>query len=179
MTVTSTAIDIDSDNGHGLVFDDGPVNDILDRYQGRAGAVIPVLQETQDAYGYLPRAAVELIARRLRRPAAQVYGVATFYAQFHLKPRGKHIIRACLGTACHVRGAERLLDHLAEELGVQPGETTPDLLFTLERVACLGACGLAPTMMVDDETYGRLTPKTAAEVIAKYRRQSKAEAADE
>ena len=174
-------IELDGSHGHGLqglVFDAGPLDEILDRYAGRAGAVIPVLQDTQEAYGYLPREAIERIARRLRRPAAQIYGVATFYAQFHLKPRGKHVIRVCLGTACHVRGGERLLEHLSKDLGVKPGETTDDLLFTLERVACLGACGLAPTMMVDEQTYGRLTPKAAVQVISDYRRLHKAQAAD-
>ena len=150
-------------------FDYGPVNAILAEHLGQAGAVIPVLQATQEAYGYLPRPAVRRIAKALRRPAAQVFGVATFYAQFHLKPRGKHVIRVCLGTACHVRGAERILDHLCEMLGVEPGETTEDLMFTIERVACIGACGLAPTMLVDDETHGRLTPKTAGEIIERYR----------
>lgn len=169
----------DSVHQHGVIFDDGPVNGILDRFAGKPGAVIPVLQETQAAYGYLPRPAMEIIARRLRRPPAQIYGVATFYAQFHLKPRGRHVIRVCLGTACHVRNGERLLDHLTRELGVQAGETTDDLLFTLERVACIGACGLAPTMMVDDETYGRLTPQTAVKIIGGYRRRHREEAADE
>lgn len=155
-------------------FDSAPLEKILAKYHGRQGALIPVLQETQEEYGHLPREAIELIAKRLRRSAAQVYGVATFYAQFHLQPRGKHIIRVCLGTACHVRGGERIIDQLCAHLGIQPGETTPDLLFTLERVACLGACGLAPTMMVDDETYGRLTPKSAVDVLESYRERSAA-----
>jgi len=152
-------------------FDSGPLDEILARHKGHTGALIPVLQETQEAYGYLPRETIRRIAKALRRPEAQVYGVATFYAQFHLKPRGKHIIRVCLGTACHVRGANLILDQISSSLGIKPGETTEDLVFTLERVACIGACGLAPTMMVDAETHGRLTPKAAVEIIEGYRRR--------
>lgn len=155
--------------GGGGAFDNAPLDAILERYRGYEGGLIPVLQETQETYGYLPQPAIERIAKVMRRPAAQVYGVATFYAQFHLKPRGKHIIRVCLGTACHVRGGERILEQLSTALGVQPGETTGDLQFTLERVACIGACGLAPTIMVDDDTHGRLTPTSAVKVVQGYR----------
>jgi NADH:ubiquinone oxidoreductase subunit E len=98
-----------------------------------------------------------------------VYGVVTFYAQFHLDPRGKHIVRTCQGTACHVRGAGKILDALKEALGVAPGKTTDDLQFTLETVACIGACGLAPVMMIDHDTHGRLTPGSVPEILAKYR----------
>lgn len=159
-------------------FDPQKLGEILDAHRGRPGALIPVLQETQEAYGYLPRESLMLIAREMRLPASQVYGVATFYAQFHLRPRGRHVIRVCLGTACHVRGGERILEQLSKTLGVEPGETTGDLLFTLERVACLGACGLSPTMIVDDVTYGRLTPKSAVEIIERYRGRAE-EAASE
>jgi NADH-quinone oxidoreductase subunit E len=159
-------------------FDRRAVDEILSHYEGQPGALIPVLQHTQEAYGYLSRPAMAIIAAKLRMPAARVYGVATFYAQFHLKPRGKNIIRVCLGTACHVRGGERIAEQLGESLGVVPGETTTDGLFTLEKVACLGACGLAPAMVVNAATYGRLTPKTALDIIARYRSES-AEAADQ
>jgi NADH-quinone oxidoreductase subunit E len=155
-------------------FDERPLAEVLARHRGNRGGLIPVLQETQAAYGYLPRPAIERIAKALRRPAAQVFGVATFYAQFHLKPRGRHIIRVCLGTACHVRGGELILEQLSQTLGIRPGETTADLLFTLERVACIGACGLAPTLMVDEDTHGRLTPKTAVALLDRYRERDEA-----
>jgi len=158
-------------------FDAGKLSPILDAHRGRPGALIPILQETQEAYGYLPREAIAAIAADMRLPAAQVYGVATFYAQFHLKPRGRHVIRVCLGTACHVRGGERILEQLERRLEVKSGDTTGDLLFTLERVACLGACGLSPTMMIDDSTYGRLTPRSAAEIVERYRRAAEEAAA--
>lgn len=152
-------------------FDLTALEEILSHAEGQSGALIPVLQQAQEAYGYLPRPVIAAIAKRMRLPAARIYGVATFYAQFHLKPRGKHIIRVCLGTACHVRGGERIAEQLAESLGVTPGGTTEDRLFTLEKVACLGACGLAPAMVVDGTTYGRLTPKAALDVLQRYRRE--------
>lgn len=130
---------------------------ILDRYRDEEGALIPVLQETQEAYGYLPRPAIYAIGKALRLSPAQVYAVATFYAQFHTRPRGQHVLRLCTGTACHVRGAEGIKTGLEAELGVAAGETTPDQMFTLETVACLGACALAPTMVVDGETHGEMT----------------------
>jgi len=141
---------------------------ILARHRDHKGALIPVLQETQEAYGYVPRSTVPLIARALGVPVSKIYGVMTFYAQFHLEPRGRNVIRVCQGTACHVRGGAAILEEVSEQLHIQPGQTTPDLRFTLERVACLGACGLAPAMMVNDTTYGRLTKKKIKEVLAKY-----------
>ncbi len=143
---------------------------VYERYQGHTdGALIPVLQAAQDIYSYLPVPVLENIAERLEVPISQVYGVVTFYAQFHLDPRGKHIIRTCQGTACHVRGAKKILDALKEALGVAPGKTTEDLQFTLETVACIGACGLAPVMMIDHDTHGRLTPNIVPEILDKYR----------
>ena len=139
------------------------MREILGRHEYEEGALIPVLQEAQADYGYLSREAIGLIAKSLRLSPAQVYAVATFYAQFHLTPRGQHLIRICTGTACHVRGSPQIHVVLANEFGIADGETTPDGLFTLETVACLGACGLAPTMVVDGETYGTMT-------IAKVRR---------
>lgn len=145
---------------------------ILARYQEVPGALIPVLQQAQDAYGYLSREVLERIAEGLKLPISQVYGVVTFYSQFHLNPRGKHIVRVCQGTACHVRGAKAILEAMEKELGVKPGETTADLNFTLETVACIGACGLAPVMMIDDDTYGRLTPEGIGGILQPYRGQS-------
>lgn len=146
------------------------VRAILASRRGERGGLIGILQEVQAAYGYLPRPALEEVSRALKVPLSKIYGVVTFYAQFHLKPRGKHIVRVCLGTACHVRGGEKILEKVSEVLKVKPGDTTPDLKFTLERVACLGACGLSPAMMVDDRTYGRLTVKAVEDVLREYMR---------
>jgi len=144
------------------------LQDLFARYRGVRGALIPLLQEAQNIYGYLPAEVMRRIAAELRIPFSKVYGVATFYAQFHLKPRGRNIIRVCLGTACHVRGGARVFDAIRERLDVANGETTADLRYTLETVACLGACGLAPCMMVNDDTHGRLTPDRAATLLADY-----------
>ncbi|MHB8946181.1 MAG: NADH-quinone oxidoreductase subunit NuoE [Bacillota bacterium] len=153
---------------NGTIFDPTPLEGILEKYRGAKGSLIPILQQTQATYGYLPRPAIGRIAKFLKVPESKIYGVATFYAQFHLHPRGRNIVRVCLGTACHVRGGEGILDAVSDELKVKPGETTLDLRYTLERVACLGACGLSPAMMVNDTTYGRLTKKKIAEVLKKY-----------
>jgi len=161
-------------NGNGCVGCDGhakylaPADEILAQYQGVKGALIPVLQQTQAAYGYLPKDVLEYIADRMAIPISQIYGVVTFYSQFHLNPRGKYIIRACQGTACHVRGAKAVLEALENHLKISAGETTADLKFTLETVACIGACGLAPVMMVNDDTHGRLTPESAIEILNRY-----------
>ncbi|MZP29877.1 NADH-quinone oxidoreductase subunit NuoE [Heliobacterium undosum] len=141
---------------------------LLEKYREERGALIPLLQGAQEIYGYLPGAAMERIARTLRLPAAQVYGVATFYAQFHFTPRGRHVIRVCLGTACHVRGGARIFEALRRQLGVEDGGTTADLRYTLESVACIGACGLAPVIMIDDDTHGRLTPESLPGILARY-----------
>lgn len=133
------------------------------------GSLIPALQEIQTRFGYIPAAAIAIVAAELRIPASAVYGVATFYTQFRLTPRGQHLIRVCLGTACHVRGGEDILAALIRALGIEPGETTPDGLFTLEQVACLGACGLSPVMMVDDTAYGRLTVDKVPQILDGYR----------
>ena len=144
------------------------LDEILQKYQGLKGSLIPVLQEVQNAYGYLPKDVMENMAGKMDIPISQIYGVATFYSQFHLKPRGKNIIRVCQGTACHVRGAKAILQELEDELKIKAGGTTPDLLFTLETVACIGACGLAPVLMINDNTYGRLTPESILGILAKY-----------
>ncbi|KKM12139.1 NADH dehydrogenase [Clostridiales bacterium PH28_bin88] len=144
------------------------VDDALRRHQGEAGALIPVLQEVQRSFGYISKENMAYIARALKLPLSEVYGVASFYAQFYLEPRGEHMVRVCLGTACHVRGGEKILESFAEALGIRPGETTPDKRFSLERVACLGACGLAPAAMIGEKTYGRLTPEKVTEVVREY-----------
>ncbi|CVK20380.1 MULTISPECIES: NADH-quinone oxidoreductase subunit NuoE [Sporomusa] len=141
---------------------------VLAKYHGVKGALIPVLQEAQNAYGYLPREVIQYIAEKMGIPVSQIYGVVTFYAQFHLNPRGKNIIRVCQGTACHVRGAKSILTALEDSLQVKAGGTTPDLKFTLETVACIGACGLAPVLMVNDDTHGRLTPEVIPDLLSQY-----------
>ena len=127
--------------------------------------VIPLLQAVQARYGYLPSKALELIARRTRISLAQMYGVATFYAQFSFTPRGRHMVRPCRGTACHVRGAKRIVSSLEKHLGIADGKTTPDLKFSFETVACLGTCFLSPVMMVDERFYGRLSPEKATKIL--------------
>lgn len=131
---------------------------ILEEFKGTQGALIPILQRAQDAYGYLPRPVLNHIAFRTRIPLADVYGVATFYAQFHLERRGRHLIRICDGTACHVRGAPRNIEVLEKNLGLVPGGTSADYEYSIEVVYCLGSCGLAPVAVVDNQVCGRLTP---------------------
>ncbi|MCR4419451.1 MAG: NADH-quinone oxidoreductase subunit NuoE [Clostridia bacterium] len=138
---------------------------ILDRHRDEEGSLIPVLQEIQRRFGYLPREYMAAVARELRRPMAEVFGVASFYAQFSLQPRGETTIRVCLGTACHVRGGQAILEAFSRTLGIPAGSTTPDRKFSLERVACLGACGLAPVAMINQETFGRLTPEKVPELL--------------
>jgi NADH-quinone oxidoreductase subunit E len=145
-------------------------NSILDKYESMQGALMPVLQAIQEAYGYIPEPCVHLAAERLNVYPSQIYGVLTFYAQFHLAPRGKYIVRVCMGTACHVKGAGRIGDTLKDRLGIGHAETTPDLKFTAEYVACIGACGMAPVIMVGDDTYGSMTVQKMDEVIAKYQK---------
>ncbi|MDR2934435.1 MAG: NADH-quinone oxidoreductase subunit NuoE [Candidatus Adiutrix sp.] len=142
---------------------------VFQQYRKKTGALIPVLQAAQDIYGYLPIEVMESIAENLNVPVSQVYGVVTFYAQFHLEPRGKHIIRSCQGTACHVRGASRILGALKENLNVEPGHTTADLQFTLETVACIGCCSLAPVIMVGENAHARLKPSGIAKILDGYR----------
>lgn len=144
------------------------IDTILKKYADVRGALIPVLQEVQALYNYLPEDALEYVADRMQTPIAEIYGVVTFYSQFHLNPRGRNIIRVCQGTACHVRGGKTILQALEKQLGVKAGHTTADLRFTLETVACIGACGLAPVMQVNDDTHGRLTTDRLAAILARY-----------
>jgi NADH-quinone oxidoreductase subunit E len=138
---------------------------IFSRYSGERQELIPILQETQAKFRYLPAAAMKEIARFLHIPESTAYGVCTFYAQFKLTPLGKKIIRVCRGTACHVRGASKVLSEIEKRLGIKAGETTDDLEYTLETVACIGACALAPTMTIGNETHGKMTTKKVAEVL--------------
>ncbi|MBD3370954.1 NADH-quinone oxidoreductase subunit NuoE [Candidatus Fermentibacteria bacterium] len=141
------------------------------RYDGQPGELIPLLQSAQDHFGYIPRRAISYIASVTGIPESEVYGVITFYSQFRLRPMGKYVIRACAGTACHVSGASSILDAIQDELGVESGETTEDGLFTLTSVACLGCCSLAPVVMVNDETFGRLTPASVRKVVKEIARR--------
>ena len=142
--------------------------ELLDHYRGYDGGLIPVLQEAQNIYGYLPADALEKISQELSIPFSEVFGVVTFYSQFHLKPRGRNIIRVCLGTACHVLGGSKIMDALKDVLGVDNGGTTEDLRYTLESVACIGACGLAPCIMINDDTHGRLVPADMKKILEQY-----------
>jgi len=139
------------------------------KHKGERGAVMPVLQEAQSLFGYVPQDVQEMIADGLGVTLSEVYGVATFYAQFSLKPKGEYVIGVCLGTACYVKGSQKVMDKLSEELKIEPGETTDDGKFTLNATRCLGACGLAPVMMINDEVYGRLTPDVVPGILDKYR----------
>ena len=134
-----------------------------------SASIIPLLQRVQEDEGFVSEQAIEQVARQTGSPASAVYGVATFYSQFRFGRPGKHMIRVCEGTACHVLGIATVLERLTEELGVRVGGTTADGLFTLESVRCLGCCSLAPTLMIDDETYGRVTPDSVAKIVASYR----------
>jgi NADH-quinone oxidoreductase subunit E len=141
-----------------LTLDLSPLDEVLESYSGQKGALIPILQRTQEIYGYLPPDALQKIARDTRTPLSRIYGVATFYAQFYLTRRGRHVVRVCDGTACHVRGAAKIIDELGHELHITPGQTTDDYRLTYEVVYCLGSCGLAPVAVVDEHVEGRLTP---------------------
>jgi len=143
----------------------GKLEEIFSHHTGDRQELIPVLQETQDKFRYLPAAAMREIAKFLHIPESAVYGVSTFYAQFKLTPLGKKVVRICRGTACHVRGASKVLAEMEKQLGIKAGETTNDMEYTLETVACIGACALAPTMTIDNETYGKMTAKKVAEVL--------------
>jgi NADH-quinone oxidoreductase subunit E len=142
------------------------------RYDGQPGELIPLLQSAQEHFGYIPRRAIKYISGVTDVPESTIYGVITFYSQFRLQPMGKYVIRVCAGTACHVSGAKVLIEAVQDELGVEVGDTTEDGLFTLFTVACLGCCSLAPVIMINDETHGRLTPATARKLVRTYRRKA-------
>jgi NADH-quinone oxidoreductase subunit E len=141
---------------------------ITEPWRESKGGLIPILQAVQEKIGYLPQEALETISRELKIPPSEIFGVATFYAQFHLKPRGRHIVRVCRGTACHVRGSLKILERVKDITGVEENGTTEDLRFTLEPVACIGACGLAPVMMIDSQTFGRLVPDMVKGILDKF-----------
>jgi NADH-quinone oxidoreductase subunit E len=146
-------------------FDMAPLDAILEEYAGQKGAVIPILQHAQEVYGYLPKEVLTEISKRTGIPLSRLIGVATFYAQFRLTKRGKHLIRVCDGTACHVRGATKCIEAMESSLGVPAGGTSQDYEYTMEIVYCLGSCGLAPVAVVDDRVLGRLTPNSLVEQL--------------
>jgi len=141
---------------------------ILTDWTGEQSQLIPFLQRLQEAYGYLPEDVITKLSERTGIYESKIMGVITFYAQFRLEPVGKHIVKICFGTACHVIGAENIADAICRELGIELGGTTEDLNFTVESVACIGCCSLAPVIMIDEETHGRLTPDTARSVIRDF-----------
>jgi len=144
------------------------ITPLIEEYKGQKWSLIPLLQKIQEEFGYIPPDAIEPIARALHLFPSEVQGVITFYSQFSLKPRGKYVIRVCKGTACHVRGGRSILKIAKRELGVEEGHTTEDYQFTLETVACLGACFLAPTMMVNKSYYGKLSPPKINSILKQY-----------
>ncbi len=144
------------------------VDSLVEPYIGRKEMVIPALQKVQDYFGYLPRPAVEQVSKRMNIPLSRLYGIATFYAQFKMKPRGRYIIRVCKGTACHIQGSPKIAERIEDILEIESGETTDDLRFTLEEVACIGACALAPVIMINDDPHGRLTPDKIKDILERY-----------
>jgi len=143
------------------------LDDILSQYDGESGDLIPILQEAQERFGYLPGEVMQWIAKFLRLPESNVFGVATFYAQFKFTPIGKRIVKVCRGTACHVQEGARILSEVERQLGIKPGETTNDLEYSLETIACFGSCALAPIVVIDKTVYGRMTTKKVAEFFTK------------
>ena len=141
------------------------LNEILSSYQGRDDELIPIMQQVQQQFGYLPEPVIKQIARFLHLPEITIFGVATFYAQFKLVPTGRNIVRVCRGTACHVRGVARILQELENQLGVKPGETTADREYSLETVACFGACALSPIMVLDDKVHGKMTTQKVRSIL--------------
>lgn len=142
---------------------------VLDELADVKGSLITILQKTQDIYGYLPKKAIEYISQRTNIAESEIMGVATFYTQFRLTPVGKYLIMLCQGTACHVNSSELILQTVQEELGITDGETTEDGLFSLKCVACLGCCSLSPVMMINDNTYGSLTPEKTKQILRELR----------
>jgi NADH-quinone oxidoreductase subunit E len=143
------------------------------QYRGQRSALIPLLQAAQETYGYVPEQAIHAIAGATGIPAAEVFGVVTFYAQFRLQPQGKYVLRLCTGTACHVNGAKALEETIEDELGIKRGETDHDRLFTMDPVACLGCCSLAPVIMINDDTHGKLDTRSLRKLLRRLRREAR------
>lgn len=152
-------------------FNYNPAQKIIEKYAEKPGALIVILQNIQQEYGYIPRECIEYVSEHTGIPESTIFGVVTFYSQFRLKPAGKNIIRVCHGTACHVGGAEEITAAIENVLGIKSGDTTPDGNFSLESVACLGCCSLAPVMTINEDTFGKLTYKKAADIITSMTRE--------
>jgi len=144
------------------------LDEIVEKYKGQAGGLIPVLERAQELLGFLPVVVQKRIGRELNIPFSHVYGVVTFYSFFTMQPRGKHTVRVCLGTACYVRGGKKIAENVEKIFGIKEGETTPDKMFTYETVRCLGACGLGPVVVVDDNVHGRVKPDKLKDILKQY-----------
>lgn len=160
-----------------LVQDVDKLRQILDKYEGQKGSLISILQDVQEYYNYLPIEALNYVAKETGIKPAKIHGVATFYTQFRLKPIGENLIMLCQGTACHVNGSKSIEEAIYDELKIKEGETTEDNLFTLINVACLGCCSLSPVMMINDETYGKLTPDKTRGILREIKEKQKAKGA--
>ena len=141
---------------------------IIDKHRGRAGGLIPVLERAQERLGFLPIPVQKRVGRELGIPFSHVYGVVTFYSFFTMQPRGKHTVRVCMGTACYVRGGKKIAENVKKLFGIKEGETTPDRMFTYETVRCLGACGLGPVVVVDEDIHGRVKPDKVKNILQQY-----------
>ncbi|NQT84040.1 NADH-quinone oxidoreductase subunit NuoE [bacterium] len=144
------------------------IEEILHQHNGEKSALVSILQSTNAFYNYLPEGVLRYLSRQLDVPLSLIYRIATFYTAFSLKPRGRHIIRVCVGTTCHVKGAPLIIETLERKLGIKRGETTEDMAFSLEEVACLGCCGLAPVMTVGDDLYGKISQAEVTKILRKY-----------
>ena len=144
------------------------IDTILEKYLKVPDPTLMILQNIQEILGYVGKEYLEYVSENSEHSLTELYGVVTFYPHFRLQPPGEHIIKVCQGTACHVRGGEKIVSNLEDQLGIKPGETTEDGLFSLESVRCLGCCGLSPVIMIDDETYGRVKPARLGEILSKY-----------
>lgn len=163
MSQTKTAIPF-----NGTAEQEAMLMDVIEQHKGDAGALMPILQEAQEIYGYLPIEVQSIISKETGIPLAEIYGVVTFYSQFSLKPKGKYKIAICLGTACYVKGAGEIYNKFSEKLGIANGECTADGKFSLEPCRCIGACGLAPVITVNEEVYGKLGVEDVDKILAKY-----------
>ena len=152
-----------------MQIDTDVIDSKINKHGAKKEALIPILQDIQSDLNWLPEEVLRAVAEKLDVPLADVYGVASFYRTFSLRPRGKHIITVCVGTACHVRGGQRIVDEMGRTLGIAPGETTPDQNFTLETVNCLGCCAIGPIVMIDGEYYGEMNSRKVSPVLDKYR----------
>ena len=144
------------------------IEKIIERYRNKKGALIPLLQDVQEIYGYVPKDAVFIIAKELSFHPVDIFGILSFYSQFYMSPRGKNTVKVCLGTACHVMGGGEILNFISGKLGINEGETTEDGVFTLERVACLGCCGMSPVVSINDDFYGRCEIKNLGRILESY-----------